>query len=314
MRITAAQVVTGKLDAKTAAQSMQSYVSKLQELGSKSDEGRQRLQAIFTGIAADLKEKLAMVKQADKRAELSDVVLVVVGEAAKSESYNTQVWAATTLVSMAEGLETTGKTNAASEQIFTKAAQLLKQMLEQAGNKAGWAPAGAANTLRILLARASEGSNDLRGALEAYAEILDQNSNYLDVQIGVARTLQKSAASNASLYKSAISGARPHAKTKQNVFWGWGKIGQEASRRIADYSEQFYEARYQLANCRMLYALSLQDAAARSKELAGAEKAINDTLALYPGLGGAADIQRYDALLKKIQKEAGKPSTGLSNK
>jgi hypothetical protein len=291
---------------------MQSYVSKLQELGNKSDDGRQRLQQIFTAIAADLKDKLAMVKQAGKRAELSDVVLIVVGEAAKSDSYNTQLWAASTLVSMAEGLESQGKSSSASEQIFGKAAELLKQMLAKINSQPDWGPAGAANTLRIDLARASEGMNNLRSALQAYADILDENSGYLDVQMGVARTLQKLAANNASLYKSAISGARPHPKTKQNVFWGWGKISQEASRKIADYSEQFYEARFQLAQCRLQYALTLSDPAARNKELAGAEKSINDTISLYPGLGGAADVQRYDALIKQIQKELGKPEIGLT--
>jgi tetratricopeptide (TPR) repeat protein len=312
MRITAAQVVDGKVDAKKAAQSMQSYVSKLQELGNKSDDGRQRLQQIFTGIATDLKEKLAMVKQAGKRAELSDVVLIVVSEAAKSDSYNTQLWAASTLVSMAEGLESQGKSSSASEQIFGKAAELLRQMLAKINSQPDWGPEGAANTLRIDLARASEGMNNLRSALQAYAEILDENSGYLDVQMGVARTLQKLAANDAKLYKSAIGGARPHPKTKENIFWGWGKISQEASKRIANFSEQFYEARYQLAQCRWRYALTLSDPKARQKELSVAEKSINDTVALYPGLGGAADVQRYDALIKQIQKEAGKPETGLT--
>jgi hypothetical protein len=308
MQITAANVVEGKVEAKVAAEQMQGYIAKLQELGAKSKDGPQKLQQIFTNIASDLKNKFAMVKQPEKRADLSSVMLLVVDEAAKSDSYSTQEWAASTLVSMAEELE--ARSGPAALQLFQRAQRLLEQMVAHVNKNPSWAPPDSMQTLQIKLARASEGTNDLPGALKAYTEILDKNSSYIDIQIGAARTLQKLAANNPKLYKSAISGGRPNAK-KENILWGWGKIAQEASKRIADFQEQFYEARYQLANCRMLYAISLTDEKAKPKDLAGAERVINDTIVLYPGLGGEADVKRYDALMKQIQKALGKPETGL---
>jgi hypothetical protein len=313
LRITAAQLAAGKVDSESAQKSMQDYVNRLQQIGGQTAEGRQKLQASYAAIAADLKEKLALIQDPAKRAELAQVVLLVIDEVSKSESYDTQAWAATTLVSVAQGLEQSGKASPASQQAFAKAAELLQSMLERNKQEPGWIPEKSLNLLRIQQARASDGIKEYSRALAAFAEVLDQNEGLLDVQIDVARVLQRAAANNAALYKSAINGARPNPKTKRNVFWGWGRIGQETANK-KEFSNEFFEARYQLANCRMLYALSLNEAAAKNKELSGAERAIIETHTLYPSLGGPTEFKRYDELLKKIQAELGQPQTGLSEK
>lgn len=305
IQIVIQQVVDKKTDPANAEKAILGYVAKLQEIGSKSDEDRQRMTAIFGAIAADLKDKLSKLDK-KVRSDLGDVMMVIASAAAESGTYNMMNWAANTLISLGEGNEENGKSTKFSEKAYGKASELLQKMLDQNEKQPGWIPASSMMSVRILKARACEGNGDFTGAIKEFAAILDENDGLLEPQMAVARVLQKSAQNNPSYYKTAIAGARPNPKTKRNVFWGWGKIGQITNNKIDQYGEQFFEARYQLANCRMLYAMTLKDPKDRSRELASAEKSINETKGLYPNLGGPEDLKRYDALLKQIQKEMGK--------
>jgi hypothetical protein len=252
-----------------------------------------------------LKDKLGEIPNAEQRMQVADVVLMVMNEAASSESFATQYWAANSILSIAEELS--------SQSAFGKAADLLARMLQTAARQPGWVqPEGVELQLKVLLARAAEGTGDLRTALQTYGQILEDNENLLDIQIGVARALQRSGTDNPSRLESAIHGAKRNPKTGTNVFWGWGKIGQVTSRKIEDFGDQFFEARFQLANCRWMLAASLSDAA-RLAELGRAERALLETHALYPELGGPDNVKRYDALLRKIQSALGKPSVGLGD-
>ncbi len=306
MQVVVQQVVEDKVDSDSATKTILGYIAKLQEVGEKSDDDRKRMLAIFSAMASDLKEKLAQLDSTKKRSQLAEVLMVVVEVAAKSDVISTKMWGAGTLVALAEGTEDQGNATPTSEKAFAKAKDILQQLIDTNAKQSGYIPANSLNLVRSQYARAAEGMKDYTGAIKMYAEILDENDAFLELQMSVARVLQKSAQSNASYYKTAIVGARPHPKTKRNVFWGWGKISQVTNNKMDDFAEQFFEARYQLANCRMLYGMSMSDAKERTKELTAAEKSIAETRGLYPNLGGPADIKRYDALLKQIQKELGK--------
>ena len=313
LRIVAAGVADGQWEVAQAAEQIRQYIDQLQVVAAETATGSQRLQAIFAGVGRDLKDKLALVRQPAQRAQFAQVVLLLVGEAARSDSFGTQYWAASTLLSLAEQLAGQTEGDLAAKDAYAQASQLLQRMIDTAAERPGWAqPEGVGLQLKVLLAKASEGAGDYRQALQVYGAILDENESLRDVQISVARALQRSAADHPARYESAIMGARPSPRTKNNVFWGWGKISQVTSRRLDDYLAQFFESRYQLANCRMLWALSLTDTQARAAELARAERAINETFTLYPELGGSEDRARYDALLKRIQRELGKPAEGLN--
>ncbi|MCA9160739.1 MAG: hypothetical protein KDA72_20555, partial [Planctomycetales bacterium] len=88
--------------------------------------------------------------------------------------------------------------------------------------------------------------------------------------------------------------------TRQKLIWGWGKI-QQLTANNATYSEQFYEARYQLAFCRWQYAKGLQDATQRADEIRRAVYDIESTAKLFPELGGPLMKKKFQALLKNIQ-------------
>jgi hypothetical protein len=78
------------------------------------------------------------------------------------------------------------------------------------------------------------------------------------------------------------------------------------------YSNEFFEARYQLANCQALMARAQTDPAARSAGLGRAQRAIQETYSLYPEMGGNESRVRFETLLKSIQQELGKPATGFA--
>lgn len=304
IRIVAAKVALRGMNASEAAQSMQSFVNLLQSIAARTVDGQKKLQSIFASIARDMKEKLSLIKEPEKRTQVAEVVLLVLSEAAKSDSFSTQYWAASSILSIADQLS--------SKAAFQAAIDLLSKMNQTATQQPQWAqPDGAQLQLRIMLARAAEGTEDFRTALLTYGQILDDNENLLDAQISVARLLQKMGSENPTRLNNAILGGRPRPKTGKNVFWGWGKISQVTARKMENYSQQFFESRYQLANCRWMLASSLTDASAKNAELARAERALNETYSLYPALGGPDDVQRFEALLKKIQQELGKTPAGF---
>lgn len=304
MKIVASSLAVKVVSAKDAAEAMQQYVVLLQQQASRTEDGQRKLQGIFTSIARDLKEKLTLINDPTQRNQLSDVVLLVMKEASQSESFATQYWAASSMLSIAEELE--------SKAAYEMTSELLLRMTQAAARQPGWAqPQGIELQLKVLLAKAAEGAEDYRTALQTYGQILDENENLLDVQLSVARTLQKVGIGNTTRLTSAIQGARPHPQSGNNVFWGWGKISQMTSRRLDDYSEQFFESRFQLANCRWMMAMALSEPTAKNAELVRAERALTETHTLYPALGGSDTFQLYETLLKKIQKELGKPPSGF---
>lgn len=304
MRIVAASVSQGTMPAPQAALAMQQYLSQLQKQAERSDDGQQKLQGVLASIARDMKDKLSLIQEPQRKAQAAEVALLVMSEAAKSPAFATQYWAASSLLAIAEELE--------SKAAYNQAADLLSQMNQTAAKQPGWAqPEGVATQLKVMLARAADGAGDFRTALLTYGQILDDNENLLDVQIDVARLLQKIGTANPARLTSAIQGGKPNPKTGKNAFWGWGKISQMTSRRLEDYSAQFFESRYQLAYCRWLMAVAEKEPNAKNAELARAERVLMETHSLYPQLGSPENIKRYDGLMKKIQVELGKPAVGF---
>ena len=142
----------------------------------------------------------------------------------------------------------------------------------------------------------------------------------IDPQIVAAKLAQAAgeaatdAAAAAKDFREAVSGD----KTGGRVSWGWGGIANKlvrqafsgADQRAERAQAQFFDARLNLARCRLAWAE--RSDVNRDKLL---EMAFNDvaiTYKLYPQLGGAAMRERFDALLRDIQKAQGRPPEGLA--
>jgi hypothetical protein len=76
------------------------------------------------------------------------------------------------------------------------------------------------------------------------------------------------------------------------------------------YLDAFFEARFNMARCRYLYAMQ-QEAAGRQQNLAQAKLSIHSVARLYPELGGPKWKGEFDALMKQIQTAAGEQAVGL---
>ena len=72
MQVVVQQVGEDKVESESATKTILSYISKLQEVGEKADDDRKRMLAIFSAMAADLKEKRAQLVSPKKRSQLAE--------------------------------------------------------------------------------------------------------------------------------------------------------------------------------------------------------------------------------------------------
>ncbi len=290
-----------RLPANQAAEQIRSDIQHLQEAAT-DPESSQTLSGIFVGLARDLRDQLEATADEAKRRKISETLLIVAVEAAKAENFNSQYWAADTIVSIAQELEKSPAGKAQAAAAYAEAAKLLKAMLAKDKSQPGFiAPAPLVTQLRLRLAQTERGLGDYKQAIEQLAGVLEENSGLLDVQMEAARTYQAwGNAVNSGFHKVAIQGGRPDPKTRQNLIWGWGKI-QQMTANQPSFTEQFFEARYQLAFSRRQYAKGLSDPKLQAEELARAAHDIESTAKLFPDLGGPAMKKRFEALLKSIQ-------------
>ncbi len=291
-----------KLPAEQALTEIRDTIKKLQALAADA-AGSETLARIFVDLARDLKEQLVAIKDEGKRKKMSETLLVVAVEAAKANSFNTEYWAADTIVSIAQELETTPGSKPQATAAYSEAGKILEAILAKEQSQPGWIdPPGHATQIRLRLAQTSRGLGDFKNAIEQLATILEKNNGLLDVQIEAAKTYQAwAAAANLGFHKAAILGGRPDPKTKKMLIWGWGEI-QRRTANQPKFTEQFFEARYQLAYSRMQYARSLPDPQKKAEELGRAERDIESTSKLFPDLGGPLMKKRFETLLKAIKK------------
>ena len=164
--------------------------------------------------------------------------------------------------------------------------------------------------IRLRRAAALRGMQDFDQAIKSLEQILKEKPLLLSVQVEAARTYQQwgATAGNAARYEQAIMGGQPDPETKRNTVWGWAKIAQTTAS-YAQFRDTFQDARYNLAVCRYNLAQS-QKGAEREQSLKAAELDIGLTHRLY-GLGDEERTRQYDALLRLIQQNLGKPVDGI---
>ncbi len=297
---TALQVEVGKLksdeiDTNAVSQKLSELVGLLEKASEKDATGPKLLGGIYVQLAKDLKEAVTATKEPGKRKKLSEALIKVTSEAGKSATaFGTNYWAADTLLSVADEL----KGNAGAQQAYTNASSILVKMVSKGQAESEWMqPKGIDAQVKLMLAKAQRGIGNFEEAISTITSLIE-SSNTLQAQLEAAKTYQAWGEKDAKYYKTAIEGAHP-GKNGANVIWGFSKIANIASKNPAN-SEQFYEARYQVANSRFKLALSSGQDKARLLEQAA--KDIQSTARLYPAMGGPEMKAKFDALLKQIQK------------
>ena len=179
-------------------------------------------------------------------------------------------------------------------------------------------------SIRFKLAELYRAIGKFDDALDNMAWILGDASrvNWVDGQFEAARILQQAgeAADDAATATTLLTEAIVGRSDGPARFWGWGGLANRLSRKAvvpagADdearkAAGQFFQARLELARCRM--AIAEKTPTGRDAAFAKAERDITVTYRLYPDLGGREMREAFDSLLKQIQKERGEPADGLA--
>ncbi len=267
-------------------------------------DAQKRLTGIYVRMAREIRDQLDRADPARRNQLVDAFRLFLERIAANSTEPATLQWTAATLIELAESSINPAalKADGQSAQLLTTAIESLERLKQQAGQ-----PSLA---IDYQLGRAQRMLGNYKESIDTLAGLLKQKPMMLDAQIEAARAYQQWAAIVPpkfadKAYQAALNGARPDAN-QANIIWGWGKISQLTSRD-PKHRATFFEARYHVALCRYLWGK-----AADSQSLI--EKSATDIMrvhALYPELGGQQQRDKFDQLLKTIQKQLGQPQTGL---
>lgn len=243
--------------------------------------------------------------EADKVARGFELFLTrIANRPANQITFKALNWVAETFVELGNRLAPKeGKLPPVAKNYFRKAALVYGRIVDICHADNEFAPQkGTVEVIQIQLARCLRRLGKYKDAMDLLVEILAVRNNLINAQIEAAYTYQDWGREKPGYYLFAIRGGRK-AKQKDGeiirLVWGWAGIAQKVQ---FDDSHQdiFNEARYNLAQCRLKYALSLAGQK-KVKQLRRAEQAIIQIQRLRPEMGGKKWYNQYDALLRKIQ-------------
>lgn len=279
-----------------------------------------KLTEIYIVLGRQLQETLKRLRQENKNEEAEQVAsgfelfLDRISARGTGNTFNSLNWVAETYFNLGAGLDPEGQeTPEKAKLYYQRAAQTYLKTLTTIKEDAGgeFAPAGAAANIQVRLAKCLRALDKHSSAMQILVRILRERDTRVDVQIEAARTYQDWGRIKSGYYAFAIKGGIREGN--RNLVWGWGGI----ARRVAPYPKYqgtFHEAQYNLALCRMKLA-EKQQGAEKKKTLAMAERDITSTHMLHPNMGGDEQYEKYDALLKIIQRLRGnKRPPGLSGR
>ncbi|HBE70843.1 MAG TPA: hypothetical protein DDW52_22075 [Planctomycetaceae bacterium] len=290
-------LTAGKVDAKSASETIAGYIAQMQEIAKDQDDGSRKLASVFVGLARGLNDQMSATKVPAQRKKLFELLTIVAEKASLSDSFSVRFWAADTLLTGAEELAA-GGSKALAGPAFDAAASILESISAKEKETPGWIdPPELSTRVKLLQAQSLRSGGDYKSAVKILGGILKENPRLLDAQIEAAKALQAWGADNSEFYKTAYEGGPGRSK----LFWGWGKIAEQ-TMRDKRFSEQFFTGRFGLALNRYLYGKSKSD----QKIIAQAERDIAQTSALYPELGGPEQKRRFETLLNRIRKDLGK--------
>jgi hypothetical protein len=285
-----------------------------------------KLTSLYLSMGRDLQGQLeALASQAKEPGVKERAGKVLTGFesfldklAARDERIASQMWVATTYMSLGSGKGTGAVVPKDKAQGYLdRAASVYARLLKKGGEEiAKYEP-----SIRLRMA----GIFRERGKFDEAQEQIDwiladaKRQNSLDTQVQAAELLQAAAALAATADPSKADGLLREAtvgrKAGTSVIWGWGGIANKLSKQVGSggkAEELYYEARMNIARCMLDRALLAGKPADKKTELlTSAKKAISVTRKLYPALGGDSTEKRFEKLLKDIQKAQGLPQRGF---
>ena len=302
-------------DARDVMAKAESAMGRLKSILTGTPEGERRLAAVYDKLARDLQRQMRDSSAHAKQRLSKGLEAFLRPLAEGAGDVKSLYWVATTFFSLGESLDSGERgRSAAAIGYYKQAAVAYQKILDMAVSGKTKLSPQQVSQFRLQAAIAIRQAGQFVAARDMFEAILKNKNSQLRAQIEAAKTYQAwASAGKPDLYQRAIRGARPQKNSGVNTIWGWAKLAYITGRH-RKYHSTFHQARYNLAVCQREYALRLlkNDQAKHVKYMKHAERAIVITEQLYPEMGGDQWRPRYDALLKKIQKDLNKKPVGLS--
>lgn len=313
----------------------QQAMAGLEKAAGQGDEASAKLTAMYLTMGRDLQAQLeslgsgpdASSPQVLQRAEkiLTGFEKFLDGVATRDSKTSSQIWVATTYLTLGSGKGTGAIVPASKKSAYLKkAADVYQKLLAAKDNPdlARFEP-----SIRLRMAAIYQELGDWDNAQQQMDWILSdaKRQNSLEAQISAAEILQAAGlaaaeAGDATKANDLLREAASGRKGTLAVIWGWGNIANRLARqglsgtdaKAQQNRDAFFEARLRVVEGLLARARLPGKEADRGKRLETAETAIVMTRKLYPDMGGEAFVKRYERLLKDLQREQGKEPTGFS--
>lgn len=301
----------------------QKMMAALESAIGKKGSAQQKLISTYVSLGLQLQKQISSLTAAGKdeqatgvAAAFEDLLARVTERAGGANDWKIQNWIAQTNLQLGQGLQ--GKD---ADRYFQQAEQAYQTLLTKANEDPKFAPSPlSVLATRKRLADCLQAQQKYPQAYQHYTSILREKPNMLELQLAAATALQEWGVGqkDSGKLEESIRGAMPQAN-KKNLIWGWlrlAAIADQAKRKaqkkarsdpkqakkVATYTNLFFEANYHVAQSRFS-AAKLAQGAERQKQLRAARQILQSMKRLYPDLGGPKWQGLYLQLLKEMEQE-----------
>ncbi len=290
-------------------------LDKLKELAGDTDAGKEALVKNYFSIARDLKSQIELAESPAEKSALSkgfeQFLAKVVSTASDFQILN---WAAETFYGMGEAFDTgKGALTPDAKKYYEQAQKSFDNILTKASKQKGYVTDTMLIQLQLRSASCKRKLGDFAGAIAQMEEILKNNRMMVNVHVEAAKTYMDwgAASKDPQYYLRALNGGtnKPPGKYEPYI-WGWIMLSNKTASLPA-FREIFMETRLNLAQSRYRGAVLQKE---KSKQLADLERAkrdIKNVTIVSKDYGGEEWRDRFDKLLKDIQRSLGEKQVGL---
>lgn len=275
---------------------------------------QQRLE-FYRKLTVDLLQNLALADKERQVALASGIQLFLDQVVSESNDSQALLWAAQVYQQMIKvvGRDDAGKLTILGTELAGKSDTVLEKLDASLANQND----EKALSMRLGISRSralvKREMGKFSEALDIYEKALadPKRRQNLSMQVEAAETLQEWAeTSDPKLFIKAVTGDRPDKGKPENILWGWNKISQMCMKAgdleaRPDLKKIYFESRLQTAYSVFKGANEFKDAKKKTDNIQKAANVIIVTYNRFPDMGGAEMKQKFDDLLKEMQKAQG---------
>ncbi len=230
----------------------------------------------------------------------------------EGQNYNSLAWIGAMYVSLGEG----SKDEAVAAAYFAEGSKAYNELITKAESDPMFCTAEQLLAAKAQLTACKRKAGEFEAAVEMITELLKVRRNAIDTQTEACQIFQAWAAAgktdSPTKWEVAMLGdnALSKQKAKPIGMWGWAELSKRLmqSRDANKYTDQFLDARYNIALCRFKSGMTL----AENKKLGELGKADTEVqrTAMRINLNDA-QYARFNGLHREIETAMGRTPTDL---